>query len=119
MTSPLLDLLANARRAGLALARRDGQLVIRGPREHERLVRALLDRKPDVLAVLAVYRGEVLRLDWRRGQVLDHPRPCSLCRGPTLLVEPYDGRPCHKTCAEAAIRWGSAARVRADGGRAA
>lgn len=33
----------------------------------------------------------------------DDYQPCSLCHRPTLLIEPYDRRPCHKTCAEAAI----------------
>lgn len=120
MSAPLLDLLAAARRAGLVLDyRADGQLVIRGPRIHEQLVRALLARKPDVLAVLAVYNGGAQRLDWRRQRILDDPRPCSFCLRPTLLVEPYDARSCHKTCAEAAIRWGTAANVRIGGGRAA
>jgi len=120
MSAPLLDLIAAARRAGLVVMRKpDGQLIIRGPRKHEQLVRALLDRKPDVLAVLAVYCGEVQRLDWRREPVLGDPQPCALCRRSTLLVEPYDGRPCHKTCAEAAIRWGTAPAARSDGGRAA
>jgi hypothetical protein len=115
----LLDMLAAARRAGLVLTRRDDQLVIRGPREHEQLVRALLDRKPDVLAVLAVYNGEVPRLDWRREPLLADYKPCALCRRSTLLVEPFDGRPCHKTCAEAVIRWGTVPAAKATGGRAA
>lgn len=120
MTTPLLELLAAARRAELVLARRaDGQLVIRGPRKHEQLVRALLDRKPDVLAVLAVCSGGAPRLDWRREPILEQPRPCALCCRPTLLIEPYDGRPCHKTCAEAAIRWGTTANADAKRGRAA
>ncbi len=117
MTTSLLELIAAARRAELVVTRRsDGQLVIRGPRQHEQLVRALLDRKPDVLAV---YAGEADRLDWRRQRILDEPRPCSLCRRPTLLIEPYDKRPCHKSCAEAAIRRGITGAVHRDGGRAA
>lgn len=118
MTAPLLELLAEARRAGLAASRqRDGQLVIRGPRQHEHLVRALLARKDDVLSVLSVYVGDVPSLDWRRATVLGDYRPCALCKRNALLVEPYDNRPCHKVCAEAAIRWGSVPAVR--GGRAA
>jgi hypothetical protein len=118
MTAPLLDLIADARRAGLVIARRADQLVVRGPRTHEPLVQALLDRKPDVLAVIAVYGGEAPRLDWRKGRILDHPQPCALCSRPTLLIEPYDQRPCHKGCAEAAIRWGTPA-AHTNGGRAA
>lgn len=113
MTAPLLELLAAARRAELILARRaDGQLVIRGPRKHEQLVRAMLVRKPDVLAVLAVYSGGAPRLDWRREPILGESQPCALCCRPTLLIEPYDGRACHKTCAEAAIRWGTTPAAR-------
>jgi len=120
MTAPLLDLLASARRAGLILTRQaEGQLVIRGPRTHEQLVQSLLARKPDVLTVLAVYAGEVTGLDWRHARVLDKKQPCTLCRRPALLVEPYDQRPCHKTCAETMIRWGTAPAARSDGGRAA
>ncbi len=118
MTASFLALLAEARRAELVLGRRDGELVIRGPRKHERLVRALLDRKPEVLTVLDVYNGAAPRLDWRREPILADFQPCSLCRHPTLLIEPYDGRPAHKTCAEAAIRWGTTA-ARAKGDRAA
>ena len=115
--TPLLESLAAAKRAGLVLARKpDGQLVIRGPPEHEPLVRSLLNRKPDVLAILAVYNGDATRLDWRRERILEESRPCALCGRPTVLVEPYDSRPAHKTCAEAAIRWGTVPvdRVRRD-----
>jgi hypothetical protein len=111
MSTPLLTLLVGARRAGLVLARRDDQLIIRGPREHEQLVRALLARKPDVLAVLPAYSGAVPSLDWSRAKVLGECQPCALCHRPALLVEPYDHRPCHKVCAEAAIRWGAVPAV--------
>jgi hypothetical protein len=54
MTTALIQLLAQARRAGLVLADGpDGQLVIRGPRSCEPTVRALLARKAEVLGVLA------------------------------------------------------------------
>jgi len=69
MTAPFLSLISDARRAGLTAARLpDGQLVIRGPRAQESLVRALLDRKAEVLTVLPVFNGEAPRLDWRRGR---------------------------------------------------
>ena len=120
MTVTLIEMLAQARRAGLVLGRKpDSQLVVRGPRSYEPLVRSLLGRKPEVLTVLAVYNGDALRLDWRRQPILDQPRPCVLCHKPTLLIEPFDDRPCHKTCAEASIRWGSVPVARPDGGRAA
>ncbi len=120
MTIPLLDLLASARRAGLLLGRReDGQLLIRGPREHEPLVRSLLVRKAEVLAILAVYDGTVTGLDWRHARALDKKQPCALCRRPALLIEPYDNRPAHKVCAEAAIRWGTIPAVRSQRERAA
>jgi hypothetical protein len=114
--TPFLELIASARRAGLVLARNsDGQLVIRGPRAHEQIVRALLARKADVLAVMAVYNGEVRRLDWRREPILGEMQPCSLCHRRTVFIEPFDRRPSHKTCAEAAIRWGTtAARTRGE-----
>ena len=116
MTATLIELLAQARHAGLVLVHQaDGQLVIRGPRSHEPLVRSLLARKPEVLTVLAVYNGAAPCLDWRKGRILDQPQPCTLCGNKTLLIEPYDDRPCHKSCAEAAIRWGSAAGARPAG----
>ena len=115
----LVELLAQARRTGLSLAQKDDRLVIRGPREHESLVQALLHRKLDVLPLLAVYNGDVSRLDWRREPILGDFQPCALCNRPTLLIEPYDGRPCHKTCAETAVRWGTAPDARSGGGRAA
>lgn len=120
MTAALIHLLAKARRSGLVFADGpDGQLVIRGPRSCEPLVRSLLVRKTDVLSVLAIYNGLVQRLDWRRQPILGTPQPCILCLRPTFLIEPYDGQPCHKTCAEAVIRWGTAPAALPDGGRAA
>jgi hypothetical protein len=121
----LIELLTEAREAGLTLARIEGArgeddtLRVRGPRSADALVRELLTRKDAVLTAIAVYDGSADRLDWRRERILDDFQPCALCRRPTLLIEPYDGRPCHKTCAEAAVRWGTAHAARSDGGRAA
>jgi len=104
----LIELLAQARRAGLTLAHGDDDtLHIRGPRSAEPLVRQLLARKTEVLTTVSVYNGAATRLDWRKGQILDQPRPCILCGKQTLLIEPYDSRSCHKSCAEAAIGWGA------------
>jgi hypothetical protein len=44
----------------------------------------------------SVYNGLVTCLDWRKGRILDKPKPCVLCGKKTLLIEPYDSRPCHK-----------------------
>lgn len=115
----LLESLSRARQAGLVLTRRDTELVIRGPRAYESLVRVLLNRKADVLALLPVYNGTATRLDWRQEPILSEPEPCVLCHWPALLIEPYDQRPCHKTCAEAALRWGTQSGARVDAGSAA
>jgi hypothetical protein len=48
-----LSLLVEARQAGLTVWAADGQLHIRGPREQEALARQLLDRKAEVLQLLA------------------------------------------------------------------
>ena len=108
-TLTLIELLAQARRAKLTLGRDpDGMLRIRGPREAEPLVRALLARKEDVLAAMAYYGGEAPVLNWKRATVLGEPQPCTRCGSPAHLLDPYDGKPWHKSCAEAAIRWGAA-----------
>ena len=107
----LIEMLAQGRQAGLTLTLTRGDddtLRIRGPRSAGPVARELLGRKEDVLTAVSVYNGAAPRLDWRKGQILDQPQPCVLCGKRTLLIEPYDGRPCHKTCAEAAIRWGTA-----------
>jgi hypothetical protein len=118
--STVIDLLEQARRSKLILSCSDGEtLSIRGPRSAEPLVRELLERKADVLTTVNVYNGLAGRLDWRKGKILDQPKPCVLCGKKTLLIEPYDNRPCHKTCAETAIRRGAKPGAKADGGRAA
>jgi len=107
--STVIELLAEAHRVGLALSHEpDDTLRIRGPRAAGPIARQLLARKNDVLATVSVYNGQVARLDWRKGTILDQPRLCVLCGRQTLLIEPYDGRPCHKTCAEDAIGQGAA-----------
>lgn len=116
MTAPLVELLARARQQGLTIGRgADGTLRIRGPKASEPLARALLARKAEVLTAEPVYNGTALRLDWRREPILTSPQPCVLCRRPTLLIEPWDKRPAHKTCCEAAIRWGTAQDSRREG----
>jgi hypothetical protein len=123
--TPLIELLTQARQAGLTLTRIAGarsdedSLHIRGPRSAEPLVQELLGRKKEVLTTVAIYNGLVTCLDWRKGRILDQPQPCLLCSKKTLLIEPYDGRPCHKSCAEAAIGPGAVPGRRAGGGWAA
>ena len=123
--STVIGLLTEARRAGLTLTRIEGAradedtLRVRGPRSAEPLVRELLSRKKDVLTTVNVFNGLVSCLDWRKGRILEQSKPCVLCGKKTLLIEPYDGRPCHKTCAETAIRWGTPRGARTGGGRAA
>lgn len=107
MTAPLLELFTAAHRARLTLTRDGTKLVISGPRSNAELAAALIARKGDVLPLLPVWTGDAPRLDWRREPILSDFRPCALCHRSTLLVEPYDGRPCHKTCAESVIRWGT------------
>ena len=112
----LIHLLAQARRARLFIDQApDGRLVIRGDNQHEQLAQALLARKPDVLTVVHVWNGRAPRLDWRRARVADRPEPCVLCRRNTLLRDPWDSQPCHKTCLETAIRWGAAPDLAATG----
>jgi hypothetical protein len=102
--STVIELLAEAHTVGLALSREpDDTLRIRGPRAAGPIARQLLARKNDVLTTVSVYNGQVAWLDWRKGTILEQPQPCVLCGRQTLLIEPYDGRPCHKTCAEDAI----------------
>jgi hypothetical protein len=118
--STVIELLAQARQVGLVLALGDDDtLRVRGPRSAESIARELLARKEQVLTTVSLYNGAVTRLDWRKGRILGEPKPCVQCGNKTLLIEPYDGRPCHKSCAEAAIRWGNKAGAKTGGGRAA
>jgi len=100
----LLGLLGRARIAGFEIDRdTDGLLRIRGPRTAVVLARELLARKAEVLTVVHVWNGRAVALDWRHGRIFESPRPCALCGVPTLLLDPWDQRPAHKTCAEVAI----------------
>lgn len=98
----LIDLLKQARQAGLQLASEDGSLEVRGSRAHEALVRQLLGRKADVLGAVNVCNGVVPVLDWRKFPISAEPQACVICRHRTLLLD-WDRRPCHKGCAEQAI----------------
>ena len=73
--STVIELLAEAHRVGLALSREpDDTLRIRGPRAAGPIARQLLARKNDVLATVSVYNGQVARLDWRKGTILEQPQ---------------------------------------------
>ena len=52
------DLLSAARAAGLNLFVRNGRLVIRGRREHEKFVRRLLERQAEVITMAALTAEE-------------------------------------------------------------
>ena len=103
----LLTLLAAARRAGLVITRADDELAITAPSGSGQLVKALRARTRDVLPLADLYAGRVDHLDWRAARVLDDPRPCVICRRPARLVDPYDGQPAHKACAEHLVRHGA------------
>ena len=102
--SDLLTLITRARKAGLVLDREGGKLVVRGDRTHERLVRALLDRKTETLTLVEVYNGRAQHLDWRQAKIPEKAGRCILCHRWAQLRDPYDGQPMHKTCAEAQLR---------------
>src|SRR5690554_7017666 len=103
--TPLLILLGRARTAGLRITATDGRLHITGPREHGALARALLRRKSELFPLVDIYNGRRRLLDWRAAAVRG-PAPCILCGGPSILRDPHDGTPMHRTCAEHAIHQG-------------
>ncbi|MGI8452127.1 MAG: hypothetical protein ACR2MP_34070 [Streptosporangiaceae bacterium] len=105
MTGTLLQLLARARREGMSIdLDHDGTLRIQGPQSGGPLARALLARKPEVLTVTDIWNGRAEMLDWRHARVLEESRACGTCGSRTLLLDPWDDQPTHKTCAEALIR---------------
>lgn len=62
MGGDALTVLAKARAAGLEVRAEPGRLVVRGPRSRAELAQRLLDRKAEVLALLAAEDAEVA---WR------------------------------------------------------
>src|SRR5215212_1232793 len=54
-----LALLTEARAVGLDVHAEDERLIVRGPKCHESLALRLLERKPQVLALLAVDDAEI------------------------------------------------------------
>ena len=71
MDCVVIDLLDEAREAGLRLSANGDQLKIRGPKSRAPLVAQLTARKPDVLAMLSDEREQRihLRMDVFRPQV--------------------------------------------------
>lgn len=102
--TPLVVLVAKARRVGLVINRDGSNLTIRGSRAHEGLAKQILARKTEVLTLVDVYAGRSESLDWSRATVSGQLGRCGLCSREALLRDPYDRQPMHKTCAEAAIR---------------
>ncbi|MGI8927595.1 MAG: hypothetical protein ACR2HN_13270 [Tepidiformaceae bacterium] len=106
-----LTLLHRARAAGLSVARDGDQLVVRGPRTLAELAGQLLDRKPEVLALLAppvtapptcLDCGVAIESRWVR---------CAPCAARSALCE--DCRPSHtgmRACSERPFVLGKASR---------
>ena len=61
----IVDLLAEARRAGLRVHAEAGRLIVRGPKTLEPLARQILERKSEVMRELEGVRP--------------NPPPCALC----------------------------------------
>lgn len=59
----------------------------------------------ELTALVDIYNGRRRLLDWRAAAVRG-PAPCILCGSPSLLRDPHDGTPLHRTCAELAIQRG-------------
>ncbi len=77
--------LAEARAGGLEVRAEANRLVIRGPRSQQDLARRLLDRKGEVLALLAAEDAEVA---WRAAAM----RPQVPARGPIPVLVARDLR---------------------------
>jgi hypothetical protein len=89
----IIDLVQLGFRAGIRMSvRPGGALDIRGPSAAGHLGNALRERQREVLALYG----------WA-GASVGQPAPCAICRRPAILRDPVDGRPCHKTCADALL----------------
>jgi hypothetical protein len=112
------QLLADAQRAGITLNRNPTGTAINvdGPPAARSLVADLRERTALLRNVFWVYTGVAPLLDWQnehRATVIDPARLCHLCARATSLLDPFDRRPCHKTCAEEAIKPRAAPPARA------
>lgn len=104
----LLELLVAARAARIELFRgTTGILRMRRPDDAAPLAGQLIGRKKDLLAVVDFYSGTTATLGWKTARTAPDGSTCVLCGGSTMLLDPYDGQPCHKTCYETAIAPGT------------
>jgi len=88
MAAPLVILVAQARTAGVVIARgTEGALTLRAPRTAAALARQIRARDADVLRLY----------DWSHAPVSE-PAPCVLCLQLSVLRDPAEGAPCHKVC---------------------
>lgn len=103
--TPLITLLTRAKQVGLTLHRDRDRLVVRGNPTAAHLGGELIARKKDLFAcdLLPLYQGVTEGLDWRAASI-GEMAPCLLCGRPALCREPYDGRSCHKVCAEEQLK---------------
>jgi hypothetical protein len=93
MTALLVDLVAQARAAGVVISRgRDGALLLEAPNGAAAYAMTLRERDVDVLALY----------DWHGAQLGD-PQPCRLCGDLALLRDPISRKPCHKVCVDALL----------------
>ncbi|MFC0533949.1 hypothetical protein [Phytohabitans kaempferiae] len=101
-----IQLLARAQDAGVTLTRTGTGIDLDGPADARPLIAARRDRQPLLRNAFWLYTGAARLLDWRtehRATVIARTELCHLCDQPTVLLDPFDRQPCHKTCAEAAL----------------
>lgn len=99
----LIRALIAARAAGATITRDGDRLIVRGPQAVRPYAQALIARKDEALTLVDYLTGTASALVWRTAKVADRPGRCVLCGKPALLLDPYDGKPTHKVCAEAAL----------------
>lgn len=94
MAAPLVILVAQARAAGVVIARgTESALTLRAPRAAAALARQIRARDADVLKLY----------DWSHAPVSESA-PCVLCLQPSVLRDPAEGTPCHKVCCDPLMR---------------
>src|SRR5258708_5238849 len=109
-------LFAQACAAGLTVETANEKLLIRGPRSAEPLARALIERKHEILAILAYDDSQVLwRVEVMQRQVPPHGPIFALAARPHLHARGATSRHC-RSCGEvmpADRKWHCALCVRA------
>lgn len=117
-----IQLLAHAQDAEITLTRTGTSVDLDGPATARPLITALHARQPLLRNAFWVYTGAARLLDWRtdcRATVTARTELCHLCDQPTVLLDPFDRQPCHKTCAETALTPAAVAGPHARKGQAA